>query len=69
MIPRPLSTTRRDSGDLCESEPIPFQRSISVGVHGLRPGLYSVTVNGVSDHFEIFADPGDRELFRERHEY
>ncbi len=49
-------TTRRESGATCPPEPQPFQRTISLDVHGLPPGLYFVSVNGVSSTFQIGVD-------------
>ncbi len=49
-------TTRRETGARCAAEPRPFQRTISLDVYGIPPGLYFVSVNGVSTTFQIFAD-------------
>jgi hypothetical protein len=52
-------TTRRESGASCEPEPRPFQRTISLDIHGMPPGLYFVSVNGVSGTFQILANAID----------
>jgi hypothetical protein len=49
-------TTRRESGASCPPEPRAFQHTLSLDVHGLPPGLYFVSVNGVSSTFQIYAD-------------
>lgn len=49
-------TTRRESGANCPPEPRAFQRTLTLDTHGLPPGLYFVSVNGVSSTFEIQAD-------------
>ncbi len=53
-------TTRRESGARCEAEPQPFQRTFSLEIQGMPPGLYFVSVNGVSGTFQIPADQIDR---------
>ena len=54
-------TTRRESGARCVAEPRPFQRTIPLDIHGLPPGLYFVSVNGVQSTFQIFEDPINRD--------
>lgn len=49
-------TTRRESGARCPPEPRYFQHAVALDIHGLPPGLYFVSVNGVSSTFQIFAD-------------
>ncbi len=48
-------TTRRESGATCPPALVPFQRSITVSAYDLPPGLYTVTVNGVSATFDVVA--------------
>jgi hypothetical protein len=54
-------TTRREAGARCPAGPRPFQRMLSLDVHGLPAGLYFVSVNGVSTTFQIFDDSAVRE--------
>lgn len=58
-------TTRREAGANCPAERRYFQRTLALDVHGMSPGLYFLSVNGVSTTFQIFADsvspnPSDR---------
>ena len=48
-------TTRRESGARCEPEPRPFQRTFPLEIQGTAPGLYFLSVNGVSGTFQVFA--------------
>jgi hypothetical protein len=58
-------TTRREAGANCPAERRFFQRTLALDVQGMPPGLYFLSVNGVSTTFQIYADrvapnPGDR---------
>ena len=53
-------TTRRESGANCAPEPRPFQRTFLLDIHGMPPGLYFVSVNGVSGTFQILANAIDK---------
>jgi hypothetical protein len=60
-------TTRRESGSRCPPEPRVFQRNIALDIQGMPPGLYFVSVNGVSTTFQIDADtlvPNPAERYR-----
>lgn len=43
--------TTRPADIMCTQALVPFRRSIPLSVVGLRPGIYSVEVNGVRDSF------------------
>jgi hypothetical protein len=49
-------TTRRESGARCPPEPRAYQRIVALDIQGMPPGLYFVSVNGVSTTFQIFPD-------------
>ena len=53
-------TTRRESGANCPPEPQPFQRTFSLEIQGMPPGLYFVSVNGVAGTFQLYEDQLDR---------
>lgn len=49
-------TTRRPKDAVCTQAIEPFTQTIPLEVLGLKAGTYSVSVNGVSDSFELAAD-------------
>lgn len=49
-------TTIRPAGAVCTEALVPFEEVISLGVYGLPAGVYTVTVNGVGDTFELTMD-------------
>jgi inhibitor of cysteine peptidase len=49
-------TTIRPANQMCTDALVPFEKVISLDVYGLPAGVYAVTVNGVSDTFELMAD-------------
>jgi inhibitor of cysteine peptidase len=49
-------TTIRPSGQVCTQALVPFERVIALDVLGLPAGVYTVTVNGVSETFELQVD-------------
>jgi len=49
-------TTVRPEGVACTQALTPFEETISLEVYGLPAGVYTVTVNGVSDTFELTVD-------------
>jgi hypothetical protein len=49
-------TTLRPAAVVCPEGLVPFERVISLDVHGLPAGMYTVTVNDVSGTFELAVD-------------
>jgi len=43
-------------GDFCTEALVPFEEVISLDVYGLKAGIYTVDVNGVTDTFELSLD-------------
>ena len=54
-------TTRREAGASCPAEPRAFQYTISLDVRGGPPGLYFLSVNGVSTTFQLYDAPAARD--------
>ena len=48
--------TERLANARCTDEPQPFEHGFALDVLGLKAGVYTVTVNGVSDTFELAVD-------------
>ncbi len=48
--------TVRPADTFCTAVIVPFQEVISLDVHGLKAGIYTVDVNGVNGTFELAAD-------------
>lgn len=49
-------STKRPKDAICTQEIVPFNETISLEVHGLKAGNYTVNVNGVTGSFEIAVD-------------
>jgi hypothetical protein len=48
--------TRRPSDVVCAQVITPFERVVPLDVVGLRKGVYTVDVNGLTDTFELYED-------------
>lgn len=53
-----VEITTRSEGEICTEAEVPFEEVISLEVKGLKAGVYSVDVNGVTDRFELEKDNG-----------
>ena len=62
-------TTSRPADAMCAEVLVPFEEAISLDVVGLPAGIYTVTVNGVSDTFEFTVDNAMAEPPEPRQEY
>ena len=49
-------TTRRPLDAVCTEALVPYEQAVPLDVAGLPAGVYTVTVNGVSDTFELAMD-------------
>ena len=49
-------TTRRPLDAMCTQALVPYEQAVPLDVAGLPAGVYTVTVNGVSDTFELAVD-------------
>jgi len=49
-------TTRRPLDAMCTEALVPYEQAVPLEVAGLPAGVYTVTVNGVSDTFELAVD-------------
>ena len=49
-------TTRRPLDAVCTEALVPYEQAVPLDVAGLPAGVYTVTVNGVSDTFELAVD-------------
>ncbi len=49
-------TTRRPLDAVCTEALVPYEQAVPLEVAGLPAGVYTVTVNGVSDTFELAVD-------------
>ncbi len=49
-------TTIRPADEMCTQALVPFERNITLDVHGLEKGVYTVDVNGVRNEFELQTD-------------
>lgn len=49
-------STKRPKDAICTQEIVPFNETISLEVHGLKAGNYTVNVNGVTGSFELAVD-------------
>ncbi|MDD3043022.1 MAG: protease inhibitor I42 family protein [Methanosarcinaceae archaeon] len=59
-------STKRPKGAICTQAIVPFTKMVSLDVFGLRAGSYNVSVNGVTDSFELEVDNiPDGETFTE----
>jgi hypothetical protein len=62
-------TTRRESGALCATVARPYETSVLLTTHGMMPGLYFVTVNGVRETFQLHEDLSDPNRFEHYHNW
>ena len=49
-------TTQRPVDAMCTQALVPYEQTVPLDVAGLPAGVYTVTVNGVSDTFELAVD-------------
>lgn len=49
-------TTKRPLDAMCTEALVPYEQTLPLDVAGLPAGVYTVTVNGVSDTFELAVD-------------
>lgn len=49
-------TTTRPADAVCTLALVPFEENVALDVVGLKAGVYLVTVNGVSNSFELSTD-------------
>ena len=49
-------TTQRPLEAMCTQALVPYEQTVPLDVAGLPAGVYTVTVNGVSDTFELAVD-------------
>jgi hypothetical protein len=62
-------TTRRESGALCAAVVKPYETTLMLTTHGMMPGLYFVTVNGVRETFQLHEDLADPNRFEHYHSW
>jgi len=48
-----VEITTRSEGEICTEAEVPFEEVIPLAVKGLKAGVYTVDVNGVTDRFEL----------------
>jgi inhibitor of cysteine peptidase len=48
--------TAQQTSDSCQDHQVPFQQVIPLNVDGLKAGVYTVKVNGITELFELAVD-------------